>query len=432
MNQLKSAAFRALLQKIESRRDIPAKDESFRRVGVAIQEFAREHHLNWPPGGDGIILVAGTNGKGTICKTLEAMCEANGEHVGLFTSPHLISTTERIRTGGRDVSEDEFIKAFSIIEPIAERHGLSHFEILTLMMIEVFFAGRIRPRVKRAIVEVGVGGRWDPTRHLPHAVTVFAKLGLDHQNILGSTIEEIARHKFDAVDEGNLVVHAKLPEELWSVAKEYEKCGRWVEAPMIPFHVEKPAARWVLDLDTGPAPIRLLGTRAVENVSVALEVCRQLKIPILPGALERMTWPGRMEEVESRVYFSGDHNPQGVGSLEEILTHLEFRTLWLVVGIGKNKDAREIFEIFSSWPFADRIEYILTRTPFRGGEISEYGEVVNQAFAVCAEPLDALELAKNQASEDDLVLVTGSLYLIGYLKEKLQAQHQANLKPMTW
>lgn len=324
-----ASPFRELLNRIESRHDIPAKELSFERVGRAIREL----DVALPERGAGVVLVAGTNGKGTISKTLEVLFAARGEAVGLFTSPHLIKTTERIRSHDQDLTEEEFVSAFNRVESLVEQEGLSHFEILTLMMIEVFFGGRLRPRVDRAVIEVGVGGRWDPTRHIPHEITVLSKLGLDHQNILGSTIEEIARHKFDAIDEGNLVIHAPLPPELEAVARPYRSMSRWVEAKAHSYSVSD-EPRWYLE---GKTPLKLMGRRAVENVSVALKLFEKLGLEPSRDAISELTWPGRMEEVEPRVYFSGDHNPQGIASLEEILQAFRFETLWMVVGIGKKK-----------------------------------------------------------------------------------------------
>ncbi len=404
--------FDQLLKKIESRADVPAKEVSFERVLRA----SRGLDVEWPHAGRGVILIAGTNGKGTVAKTLETLLLARGENVGLFTSPHLMTTTERIRTSGRQLTEDEFIRAFSHVSDVVVEFGLSHFEILTLMMIEVFFGGRIRPRVTRAVIEVGVGGKWDPTRLVPHDTTVITRLGLDHQSLLGNTIQEIAEQKFGAIDEGNLVVHAPLPEGVLRGGR-----GRWIEATLYPYRVDPRGPRWILETPWGDAPLAIPGARAAENVSVALSVLAaqgEDLAPLLPSVSDAH-WPGRMEKFEfdgRRVYLSGDHNRQGAESLSEILTHFHYDDLYLVIGVAKNKSSAEILEVLSRLPARGRVRIVLTKTPFRSSDLEAYGEWLSRAEIAVEDPVRALHFAIDRAKTSDLILVTGSLYLVGDLR----------------
>ena len=405
-----------IAKQIEMRRDIPGKDASFTRFALA---FAELRDVEFPVGGRGVVLVAGTNGKGTVSKTLETLLVARGDKVGLFTSPHLMKTTERIRSHGADLTDDEFVAAFVSIEPLANKFGLSHFEILTLMMCEVFFGGRIRPRVEIAIIEVGLGGRLDPTRKVPHEATIVTRLGLDHQALLGDTLPLIAREKFGAVDPGNLVVHFPFPPSVIGSAE-------WTPSPVYPSRISD--GRWVLASPWGEAPLALMGARAVENSSLALAFLDAWGVDVasLLPALARVEWPGRMERfsvADRTVYLSGDHNLQGIESLRDILSELKYRELILVVGIGANKNSDLILRALIDVVGPARL--ILTQTSFRASGLEAYGEWRARAEAVFAEPVDALRAAVAMASPDDLILVTGSLYLVGDLRKWIlhQAAH---------
>ena len=422
MGRVKS--YEEVVSAIDRVRDRPAKAESFARFQRALSTYVGKTGLELPADGRGVILVAGTNGKGSVAKTLETLLLAKGEGVGLFTSPHLMETTERIRSFGRDLTKEELVATYLLIEPFAKDLDLSHFEMLTLMMFEVFFGGRIRERVSRAVVEVGVGGRLDPTRCVPHEACAITSIALDHQEILGATIAEIAREKFAIVDSGNLVVHAHLPEEAKAAceARKRETPSQWFEARAIPFRVKPgPTPKWAIETKWGEFDLALMGARAVENTSVALELLAQQgeDVAALLPHLKKVRWPCRMEIFrvgEKRLAFSGDHNVQGAQTLEEILEHFHYDRLQLVVGVGKNKPAGELLEIFSRLP---RSRLWLTLTPFRSGELAQYGEWTTSAEGAIPDPVTAVRSALAAAAPNDLVLVTGSLYLVGEMRRQL-------------
>lgn len=387
--------FQEVLNKIESRADHPAREASFQRF----TEAAAQQRLEIDP--DTVILVAGTNGKGTTAKFLEALYTANGHKTALYTSPHLIETTERIRINNRDLTEREFVDAFEKIEHLHAQHQLSHFETLTLMMMETFF-NRADPPT-RAIIEVGVGGLWDPTRFIPHATTVITKLGLDHQAVLGNSIQEIANHKFGAIAPGNLVIHAPWPDGI------HAPDANCIEAPVLPYRIERTndEPRWLLD---NSIPLKLQGLRAVENASIAIKVLEARREPINPQALANTNWHGRMERFDyqnKRVYLSGDHNEQGLHSLIEILNHYEYRKLKIIFAAGKNKDAGQLQRLLKR--HLPNAEIITTRTPFRPSETKvDY-----------VDPIDALKSATETGDPQDLIVATGSLYLVGCLRSHL-------------
>lgn len=401
--------YRDVVEILKVSQDRPARDERFETFKRAVSFYGVE------PSSE-VILVAGTNGKGTVSATLARLLGAN---VGLFTSPHLVEPTERIATDGRDLTPDEMVRAYELIEPTVQKFDLSHFEILTLMMIEVFWGGRIRSPVRCAVIEVGVGGRLDPTRVIPHETAVIARIGLDHEAILGHTIEAIAREKLAVAEGARRLVFMKPQAELTSVFAEarakYAPC-EFIEARTFAGSIAKEAGRpsWMIETPWGQAPLALMGQRAVENTSLALEVLHAMGRPIDLAKLKEVKWPGRMERVQDRVYLSGDHNEQGVESLREIIGHFDYETLWLVVGIGKGKPANAMLEKYRKIP---RAKLILTKTYFRQVDASEFAQLkgdlkIDDAF-------EALQKAIASAGPKDLVVVSGSLYLVGDLKRMM-------------
>lgn len=141
------------------------------------------------------VIIAGTNGKGTVGASLEALCLAANERVGFFSSPHLLSITERIRVNGQPVSTELFLRAYEAIAEAGNQFQLSYFEMLVLMALWIFTSGEGGAPVDRILWEVGLGGTWDPTNAVPHGLCIITQLGLDHQDRLGSTLAEIAQNK---------------------------------------------------------------------------------------------------------------------------------------------------------------------------------------------------------------------------------------------
>jgi dihydrofolate synthase/folylpolyglutamate synthase len=364
-----------------------------------------------------IITVAGTNGKGTTCAVLESLLLSAGQKVGLYTSPHLIQTTERIRVHGKDISEVQFVQLFLENQNLIEKHQLSHFEALTLMASDHFFQSGL----DYVIFEVGLGGTYDATNIFPNYYSVITKLGLDHQNILGNTLIEVAQNKFGIVKTNSIIVHHQLPEDVQSLKKSD---ATWIQAKTISSRFEN--NQWFLDSVWGVAEVNIPGERTVENAATALTLFEVLGFNPQNhlSALSKIRWQGRMQKINwpgfaCPLYLSGDHNIQGVESLIQILSHYDWNELHLVVGIGQDKSCEEMFSLLLNLP---RVQIYLTETPFKGRPIDQYPEealkVAIQKNTNCIEILNSIRPNKN-----DLVVVTGSLYLVGdvlkYLKSSL-------------
>lgn len=420
-----------------------------------------------------VIVVAGTNGKGTTCAALESLLLEAKQQVGFYCSPHLVSTTERIRLNGLPIPQEDFVTLFKECEELIEKCQLSHFEALTLMAGHYFFSPAASMKQIRGcsqldfiILEVGLGGTYDATNAFPHKYSVITKLGLDHMNILGHNIVEIAKNKFGIVSAGNTVVYHALPPEVFALKESIEKQthSKWIESEKCEFIVEtrfedsdgvvnrtQQAPKYFLEYNKVRFEINMIGRRAAENIMTALTIFRALDFSLrfssdrfdvrsdtnFYAALNKIRWPGRMQKVnwpnltgffgsssssfsQCPLYISGDHNEQGIQSLIEILNDFKWKTLHLVVGIGVDKDANAMLKKLGQ---LKNMKLYLTETPFKGLKINEYPDLYKKT-ATEMNP-DVTQLLKHifqQADTEDLVLVTGSLYLVGQVLNADAAQ----------
>lgn len=373
-----------------------------------------------------VIVIAGTNGKGSTCAILESLLVSAGKKVGFYSSPHLIDTTERIRCFKSSISKDDFIKLFFENQKKIEKYQLTHFEALTLMAADYFFSDFWNHQLDYAIFEVGLGGLFDATNAIPHATSVVTALGLDHTNILGSDLLSIAKNKFGIIQKNNLVIHHALSAELISLKNEIMKKtnSQWIAATE--FSVEiKAGPKYFLITKWGKAALNLLGYRAAENAATALTVFHALGYQPKKHltALREVEWLGRMQKVKwpgmkASLYLSGDHNLQGIKSLIQLLADFSYENLFILVGIGKDKDAdvmlSELVNLKNS-------KLYITETPFKGLRISEYpqyfldlAEGKNESIFVLFKEIE------QKAGPNDMVLVTGSLYLVGDILKFLE------------
>lgn len=361
------------------------------------------------------IIIAGTNGKGSAAATLSRLLFAAGRRVGLYTSPHLVTTTERFRVDEKDVSEEEFISSYLRLRVLIREEGLTHFEALTLIAVDLFFSGQGMPPVDYAIWEVGMGGLWDATNAIPHHYCAITKLGLDHQAVLGESLEAIAAQKFGVIQKGAIVAFSPMPPELASLRDEFRsRTGcQWIEPKPVKLD-------GLNDCSTsyGKARLSLCGPRAAENTALALTLFEVMGFDPTPclHSLSQVRWPGRFSAFgEGRfpcpAFVSGDHNAQGVESLLGILESFSWSTLHLVVGIGRDKEAKRMLEMLERVP---RLKLYLTETAFKPLLIDKYPER-SKSRAQDRDPDVFRLLARIQsvASPEDLIVVTGSLYLVG-------------------
>ncbi len=392
------------------------------------------------------IHIAGTNGKGSTAALLANALYTCGYDVGLFTSPYLETFTERIRFNGQPIPEADLVEAANQIRPAVEECGRtewgapSEFELVTTLAIW-YYAHISYPYY--VVWETGLGGRWDATNVVHPVLTIITTVGLDHTEYLGETIPEIAREKAGIIKPGvPLVCGVTNPAALdviQQVAAEKKASlyvyGRQFAATL----VEASADGLTFDF-SGPyrryerVRIGLAGSHQMQNAAVALmglEVLRQYlafvyeEDEVLYRGLRETRWPGRLERLAERpgILIDGAHNPQGSACLAEAIRQLyTYDRLHLIVGLLQDKVNQDFFRPLL--PLASTVT--LTEPEFpRKASAGQLQEMVislrpDVETRVEADWRNALESARRMAGSEDLILVTGSLYLIGDVRKWLK------------
>ena len=266
-----------------------------------------------------LVQVGGTNGKGSAAAMLAAILRAAGRRVGLYTSPHLVSFRERIRVDGEAIAEDDVADGFDAIATLVARLDATMFEATTALALDHF----AREAVDVAVLEVGLGGRLDATTVGVPAVTVISRIDLDHQAVLGSTLDAIAREKAAIIRAGVAVAAAQAPEAAAVLAARAAETG----VPLLMEGRELSVRVTARDLDgqtldlAGPgwrldaARIALLGTFQPSNALLAAAAARALGValPAVRAGLASARWPGRFEVLrdgDRHVVLDGAHNPR--------------------------------------------------------------------------------------------------------------------------
>jgi len=388
------------------------------------------------------IHVGGTNGKGSTAAMIGAILQAAGYRTGLYTSPHLLSFTERIRVNGRPIGEAEVARLTAQLKELCARHFaqstipaspadlLPHptFFELTTAMAFLHFAHEAG---QAAVVEVGLGGRFDATNVILPQVAVVTNVSLEHQEYLGRTVAEIAVEKAGIIKPGVPIVTAAQGEG-YAVIRQAAGTRR---APLINIHESyawtiRASGLGGLTFDLA-GPIRryqglripLPGRHQVENAVVAVAAAEtantgglNLDEKAIHLGLQRTQWPGRLQMVSERprILVDGAHNPAGAQALADFLAdhRSELGRLILVFGVLKDKDWESM--LASLGPLADHT--ILTRPPAdRGADPHDLTmpDRYCTRVKIGENPEEALASARSLAGPGDTILITGSLYAVG-------------------
>jgi dihydrofolate synthase/folylpolyglutamate synthase len=409
------------------------------------------------------VLIAGTNGKGSTAASLASILQASGLKTGLYTSPHLVRINERIRLNGKAIDDDDFALLHDVVDRTAERlvgegdlpwHP-SFFEMLTAMGFEYFAPSR----PDMVVLEVGMGGRLDATNVVEPRVSIITDIALDHQKYLGETVAEIAREKAGIIRPGGIVVTLpQLPEANSVIGNTILDVGaRAVNAvPYVPpvspgsgeyMSCQLPVAggqspesgrrgqRYPLEVhgETILVESPLVGRHQLRNVALAIaaaeELHKQGTVQITPETIARgireTQWPGRFQVVPAaggnpEYVLDVAHNPAGAWALRSTLSAAygdlgNGREITMVFGVMRDKAMREITEIL--FPIAGRVILTHANNP-RSASPAE----IRQAAARVAAGIDieeaedvasALDRVREVAGSGGLVVVTGSIYIVG-------------------
>lgn len=408
-----------LLRRFGVKLDLTAPRRALRRL--------KNPHRRYPS-----VHIAGTNGKGSTAAMVESILRSAGLRTGLFTSPHLCRFTERIRVEGREVARDEVCRLYDRVSETAPE--LTFFERTALMAFSYF----AEQEVDIAIVEAGLGGRLDVTNLLEPEVTVITQVSFDHTAYLGRQISRIAWEKGGILKPGVGAVLAPgdSPEARTSLARIAEARGaspRWHGKDFDLSPVEDSAATpsqgpWLYRGPGGPlrvAEVGLEGAHQLTNAATALAAAGELALATrfsisdearLSG-LSSVRWPGRSEllvaEDGTRFLLDAAHNPGGTEALVDLMKETDHEKVLLVTGAMHDKDVKA--SIAPLAPHTDRL--ILTRASYyRAAPIERMRALLGDGgeTASAAEPVaEALALARKEAGPKDLVVVTGSVFLLG-------------------
>jgi dihydrofolate synthase/folylpolyglutamate synthase len=397
------------------------------------------------------VLIAGTNGKGSTAATLAAILRVSGLRTGLYTSPHLVRLNERIRVNGKEISDDDFASLHGGVDRIAESlvelaklpcHP-SFFEMMTAIAFEYF----AREKIDLAVLEVGMGGRLDATNVVDPRVSVITDISLDHQKYLGNSVREIAGEKVGIIrPHGAVVTLPQQPEANDVIGNTImELDARAINAvPYVPpvspastpylvrsTELNKPGSVYRYPLQVMGEQIMvetpLVGRHQLRNVALAIAAAVELNqqgfsaisAKSIETGIRETRWPGRFQVIAARpgwpeVVIDVAHNPAGAWALRAAISErYEDRPLIFVFGAMRDKAISEMTEIL--FPLADRV--IATRPDNPRAALPEEVQQAAARTGVEVEAVEdvrsAVERARALAAADTVMVITGSIYLVG-------------------
>ena len=387
------------------------------------------------------VQVAGTKGKGSTCAMLASMLRACGYTVGLYTSPHLVDLRERITIDRSMISYADLADLLRLIAAYEDGLGelrLTFFEIVTAAALR-YFADQA---VDVAVLETGLGGRLDCTNVVNPLVCGMTQISLDHTNILGNQLVSIAREKAGIFKKGVPAVSVQQRPEVVAVLDEtarntnapFEYTGRQIEfsyrfeanrelGPHTRVCVTTPTSRFE------HLAVPLKGEHQALNCGLALAMIDKLKAHgfVLPEdqvieGLARTELPGRMEQVhaEPRVIIDGAHNGESIHALVRALgAHISYDSLVMIFGCGQDKDVTGMLKQIALG--ADKVIFTRARTNPRALEpeelLTRFNELAGKMAQTAPTLEEALRLAGRAVSREDLIVITGSFYLVGEAKK---------------
>ena len=390
------------------------------------------------------IHVTGTNGKGSVSAMLESIIRRSGLHVGLYTSPHLSTYRERMQVNGQMISEQEFADCLSTIRAYVEQMMAegeecpTQFEVLTALAF-FYFAMK---QVDYAVIEVGLGGLLDSTNVIVPEISVITNVALEHADRCGGTLEGVAEHKAGIIKNGVPVVTAAtgIPAEIIRQKAEEMNtdvfvAGEDFTAVATGFDLERHTqslsfSSALLGISEESFEVRLLGLHQVQNASLAImaaELLRNVESKVdnavIREGLNMVSWGARFEQMSCggrEIVIDGAHNPAGIKVLRESLDlYYPAKERVFLLGILHDKDIGQMLEgllrpndtVVVTPPQSDRAETaaeIARQATGRASHVESYED--NE---------EALDRALELAGENRLLVLCGSLYLVGGLRHSL-------------
>ncbi|HED24080.1 MAG TPA: bifunctional folylpolyglutamate synthase/dihydrofolate synthase [Firmicutes bacterium] len=395
--------------------------------------------------------IGGTNGKGSTAAMLASILRTAGYQIGLYTSPYLLSFTNRMAVNGSDIGPEELVGLVREIRPLIEKIKIdpnlgqpTEFEVVTVLALTYF----ARRKVDLVVLEVGLGGRLDATNVVDPLFSIITNVSLEHTAVLGDTVEAIAAEKAGIIKKERPLLTSAEDEKVIKLLKE--RC-RKLNSPFYRVYPALPDSR-----EQAPAPVAVLEkiaaegqyfsytgfSRHLERLFIPLRGLYQLTnaatavaaAELLSGmgfsagqenlrrGLAATEWPGRLERLHEKplLIMDGAHNPASMEKLAGSLPlYFKYRRLILVLGILADKDMKAM--LGHILPLADRVVFTRPVLP-RAAEPRDVAHFASENFSLAGPPVilenyrEALDWALEEAEPDDAVLVTGSLYTVSDLR----------------
>lgn len=382
------------------------------------------------------IHVAGTNGKGSVCAMVESILRHGGYRTGLYTSPFLQKYNERIRLNGVPITDDLLVTYGTLVLAAGEKlksQGIhpTAFELGTALSFLTFFM----EKVDIAVIEVGLGGRLDPTNVITPLVSVITAIGLDHTHILGDTLEKIAGEKACIIKHKVPAIVHPCAEEVAQViqnkAKEMDApCRLLSQGQIACLEADAYGACCQFKLDDAheiTLPIPLPGAHQQGNALTAfgaVDAVAGMGYPVPMEAIiqgmKAVHWPARLEWVNDHLLIDGAHNAQGARALENYMsTYWGDRKRVLLTGVLEEKLENNM--LHSLCTLADQVVTITPDSPraMTGEALAKMFEGAGKKVSFAPDLLSGYEMAKALAGNQGMVVVAGSLYLAGELRKTL-------------
>ena len=394
-------------------------------------------HLGNPERDLKLIHIAGTNGKGSTTSMITEILMGEGYKVGMYTSPFIEEFEERIQINRNNIPKESLAILMDEIKVAVDKvieAGYNHpteFEIITVLMLLYFK----KENIDFGVIEVGLGGTLDSTNVIKPIIQVITSISFDHTNLLGNTLEKIAREKAGIIKKGIPTVIYPQQEEVLKVIKN--KCFE-MESELYIANNENLKFKNIVNLDKPYQLLKynneidillpLLGEHQIINLSVAMQAIEVLNnkniidisIANIVKSIKNVSWKGRLEVLSNNPYvvIDGAHNIQGIKTLSRnIKKYFKYENLYLILGILADKDVEEMIKIIT--PMAKKV-YSVTPNSIRG-ELAESLKDEVSKFNKNCKAFDKYEEAYlealNDASEKDLILASGSLYMIGDMRK---------------
>lgn len=378
------------------------------------------------------IHVTGTSGKGSVTMLLHNMLKASGKRVGSYVSPHTTTVVERILLNGKTVSVADFVWGINKIKPAialmrkkGNEYAPSYFEALFAVSLLIFK----RRGIRWIALEVGCGGEFDATNTIPSPrVAIITNVHLDHMRLLGNTRQKIAKTKAGIIKKGTHCftgeTDPKIRKIIAAKARAQNVPMAYVPDPHTPFSLNNGRMKWK-DQQLGPLTSHVLGSHQSHNIALAIAVAKFLRIPkrAIQAGVVKTRIPCRSEFMQWNppILLDGAHNPAKMLALSKLLGCMSYTKIHAIVGVGENKPAKKLLRILSPHISdiiftASHVELPKPASPQK--LLSAWRSISNKPATILLDGQQAIDRLIARSTNNELIVITGSLYLTGELRAR--------------